>query len=287
VWLNVANASPVAGDALFLQCSIEGYRTSRLAWGGANAQPLSVGFWFYTSTAGTYSMSIRNFNGTRSYVATFVCAASTWEWKTFTIPGDTTGAWATDITAGLSVSITAMTSATFLTPTANAWVSGNFIGVTGTINATAVSSKFAATGLIVLPGIELPSAARAPFIMRPFDQELVLCQRYYEKTYPYADRPGSAYGVNNTGGEYNVSVPIASNFPFMNVRYVTKRAAPTLVPYSPWTGTPNTMRYVNSNADVPAMTQEVGTTGGVVVVNNTAIAASATLQFHAVADARF
>jgi hypothetical protein len=34
------------------------------------------------------------------------------------------------------------------------------------------------TGLVVLPGIELPSASRAPFIMRSWDQEYLLCQRY-------------------------------------------------------------------------------------------------------------
>jgi hypothetical protein len=35
------------------------------------------------------------------------------------------------------------------------------------------------SGVTVLPGIEAPSAARSPFIMRPFDQELVTCQRYF------------------------------------------------------------------------------------------------------------
>jgi hypothetical protein len=64
---------------------------------------------------------------------------------------------------------------------ANVWVGTNQLGVTGTVNgAAATTDTFQITGLISLPGIELPSAARAPFIMRPYDQELWTCQRYWQ-----------------------------------------------------------------------------------------------------------
>jgi hypothetical protein len=35
-------------------------------------------------------------------------------------------------------------------------------------------------GVISLPGIELPPSDRAAFIMRPSDQELMLCRRYWQ-----------------------------------------------------------------------------------------------------------
>ena len=51
----------------------------------------------------------------------------------------------------------------------------------GTPNILATTAGYASlTGVVVLPGIEAPSAARSPLIMRPYDQELLTCQRYYQ-----------------------------------------------------------------------------------------------------------
>ena len=95
MWTNVANTAPAANDYLFIQHRIEGYRVSRLAWGaaGAQQQPLSIGFWISVGTLGTYALAIRNHDGSRSYVTTFTMSAAGWQWKTFTIPGDTAGTW--------------------------------------------------------------------------------------------------------------------------------------------------------------------------------------------------
>jgi hypothetical protein len=182
VWSNVANTAPAAGDYLIMRNVIEGYRTARLAWGTANAQPISIGFWFYSSRTGAYPLSIRNNGGTRSYITTFqVNAANTWEWKAVTIPGDVTGTWDTTNGLGIGVTFSIMCGSTYQTATTGAWTNGLFLGPIGALNAISTTpSSWIVTGLIVLPGLELPSAARAPFIMRPFDQEMVLCQRYLE-----------------------------------------------------------------------------------------------------------
>ena len=67
-------------------------------------------------------------------------------------------------------------------PSANTWVAGTYDAAPGQVNAVAATADlFLITGVVVLPGIEAPSAARSPLIMRPFDQELVTCQRYYYK----------------------------------------------------------------------------------------------------------
>jgi hypothetical protein len=180
VWLNVANTSPAANDQLFFRHFIEGYRIVRLAWGTANAQPISIGFWFYSQRTGMFSGAVRNSAGTRSYVFTFtVNVASTWQWNTVTIAGDTAGTWLATNGVGIEVDFTLMAGSGNQTA-AGAWVAGNFIGATGTINSISntATGASAVTGLIVLPGLELPSAARAPFIMRPYDLELIACQRY-------------------------------------------------------------------------------------------------------------
>jgi hypothetical protein len=183
ITVTTAEAVLGAGDFVFLYHAIEGFRTSRLAFGTANAQPISIGFWTKIHRTGTYSGSVRNATNARSYPFTFVQnVADTWEYKTVTIPGDVIGTWVGN-TNGVGLSLAfAMAAGTTLTAAAGAWAAGNFIGITGTTNGVAaLTDTFQLTGLVVLPGIEVPTAARSPFIMRPFDQELVTCKRYWQR----------------------------------------------------------------------------------------------------------
>jgi len=291
VTVSTANASPASGDALLLYQRIEGYRVARLAFGAAAAQSVSIVFWTKIHRTGTYSGSIRNSGGNRSYPFSFTQnVADTWEFKTVTISGDVTGTWVKDNTGGLDLIITVMSGSSGL-GTANTWAASNLFGVTGTINgAAATTDVFQITGLIVLPGIELPSSTRAPFIMRPFDQELMLCQRYYEKTYPYADPPGNVYS-NYAGGCPLVNfVQATGNFhtlPFWHFK-VRKRTSPTTQVYSPYTGASTKIRDQNGAVDVAATTSAAASDFGVnYAVSNVSVAATNFIWGHAMADARF
>jgi hypothetical protein len=244
-----ANASPGAGDYSILAQSIEGYRVRRLAFGTANAQPVTISFWVNAVRPGNYSGTLVNGATNRSYAFVFtINATNTWEYKTITIPGDTTGTWAKDNTAGLRIYIGLLVGSTFQTA-ANAWTAGNYFGATGTVNgAAATTDAFYITGLTVLPGNEAPSAARSPFVMRPYDQELVTCQRYYEPlTFPTTGLaqlvPGGLNGANYYSQWYF---------------HAKKRATPTiaLAPGAAWAvGTPtaypgidNVIFYVSANS---------------------------------------
>jgi hypothetical protein len=209
-----ANAAPAAGHyAIFLH-RIEGYRVARLAWGTANAQPITIGFWVHASRTGLYSGSVANNLSNRSYVFTFtINAVSAWEFKTITIPGDTTGTWEKYNIVGMRINLAMMAGSTFRTA-AGVWTSGNFFGATDMVNGVAATSDvMSVTGLVVLPGVEAPPAARAPFIMRPYDQELMLCKRYYSK------RVCDMMGYSSTGG----TVGAWFSFP------VPMRVAPTVL----------------------------------------------------------
>jgi hypothetical protein len=166
---------------VYIVSKIEGYRTARVALGTSTAQPVSFGFWVKANRPGTYSGAMVNGTNNRSYAFPFTINSSlTWEFKTVTIPGDVTGAWANTNATGLRLYI-CMAAGSGFVGAANVWVGANQLGVTGTINGVAATTDtFQITGLISLPGIELPSAARAPFIMRPFGQELLTCQRYWQ-----------------------------------------------------------------------------------------------------------
>jgi hypothetical protein len=108
--------------------------------------------------------------------------ADAWEFKVITIPGDTSGVWIANNSASFSIVFAIGVGATY-SGSPNAWGAGsNILGANGATNGVAATSDtYQITGLIVLPGLEVPSASRSPFIMRPYDVELQLCRRYYEQ----------------------------------------------------------------------------------------------------------
>ena len=179
VSVTTADPSPAASDALGLWQTFEGYRVSRLAFGKASASPVAIGFWVKANRTGNYSGSLQKGDSTRCYAFLFaVNNSATWEFKAVTIPGDTAGTWVTNNTAAMYFNINVMAgSSNSFAP--NAWTATGGYAAIGAINGAAATTDYIQiTGVIVLPGIELPSAARAPLIMRPYDQELLLSQRY-------------------------------------------------------------------------------------------------------------
>jgi len=163
--------------------NMEGYRTSRLAWGTASARPLTIGFWTNHQRSGVYSVVIQNELGNRCYVATYTQANSaTSQYNVITIPGDTTGTWGKINDRGMTLSFAMAAGTTYTAPAANTWLSGSYWAAPGQVNGVVTTGDvFRLTGVVVLPGIEAPSAERSPLIMRPYDQELVTCQRYWQQ----------------------------------------------------------------------------------------------------------
>jgi len=232
--VSTAQASVTGNDRVILYQTIEGYRTSRLAWGTVDAQPVSLGFWVSHHRTGVYSGALLNIAQDRSCAFTYtVNAVDTWEYKTVTLPGCIDGTWNATNGIGMLVMFCMACGPTLLAATPNVWQVGTFYGAVGQVNGVAATSDvFRITGLVVLPGIELPSAARSAFIMRPFDQELMTCQRYYEKSYNYATIPSSAVGAGTNG----TILQAAGGGGTTNVGHVIyyrerKRASPTRTIY--------------------------------------------------------
>jgi len=178
----VASVAVAVGDYAIYTHSIEGVRVARLGWGAVNAKPITIAFWVSANRQGNYSGSIMNGVSNRSYPFSFtINAANTYEYKVVTIPGDTTGTWLKDSSKGMQV-VVAMAVGTNYQGPAGVWSAGLFLGATGTVNGIAATSDvMRITGVVVLPGIYAPTAAQSPLIMRPYDQELMTCQRYYQK----------------------------------------------------------------------------------------------------------
>jgi hypothetical protein len=236
---SVSTAEPALAAASFgvIIQNIEGMRTARLAWGTINAQPLTVAFWTMHHRPGTYSLTFRNASSDRVYCATYTQnAADTPELKVITVPGDTTGTWNTDTTTGITMMFALGCGTTYTAPAANAWQAGNYLSAPGQVNALgATTDRFRISGVMVLPGNEAPSAARHPRIMRLYDPEIRLCQRYYCKVAVTA----RVYGTG--GGIYNWPVPFPCQM----------RAVPTVS----WSGG----SFVNNSGSTMGPTDPSGT----------------------------
>ena len=194
-----ADSSLSASQNAFVLQRIEGNNIYDLAWGSASAQTVTLSFWVRSSLIGTFGGSARNGDGTRSYPFTYVIsAANTWEYKTVTIPGDTSGTWLTDTGIGLQICFGLGVGSSF-SGTAGSWSGSNFLSATG---AVSVIGTLNATWFVTGVQIEVGTAA-TPFERRQFGQELALCQRYFQ-TYPnpitYRANPaGSSFTMRQTG----------------------------------------------------------------------------------------
>lgn len=285
--VTATDTSIAAGEYAILAQSIEGYRVARLGWGAAGAQPIAVGFWVKSSITGTFCVAARNGSYDRAWVGAFtVNAANAWEFKTFLVPGDVTGTWNTSTGIGLAVSIALVAGATL--QGVAGWNAGLQIATAAQANLFATNgATFQTTGLIVLPGSEMPQADRAWMLQRTFSEELRLCQRYYQTSYPIGDLPGNAYGSAAGGGALSIYAWATSSFAQVGHPFPTQmRAAPTVVLYSPNTGVSAKAAVAPSPADVDINAMVVSPTHLHVRVGNVSINAGNNAFFHYAANAR-
>jgi hypothetical protein len=208
--------SVVSGDAFLIAQFIEGFNTSDLGWGTANAKTVTLSFQVYSSLTGTFGGAIVNSANNRSYPFSYtVSSANTWSSISVTIAGDTSGTWigATN-GVGLRVRFGLGSGATF-SGTAGAWATGDFVQPTGTVSVVGTSG---ATWRITGCQLEVGTQATS-FEYRQYQQELALCQRYYAK---FSTLSGNFAG-------YGAGVVEASTGATIVVKYPqSMRATPTL-----------------------------------------------------------
>lgn len=178
-YIGVTSASAytsLSTDQFILTQQVEGYNMVDLAWGGSNAKTVTLSFWVRSSLTGQFSATLENLAGTRSYVATYtINQANTWEQKSLTIPGATSGVWNTDNTTGMYV-IWNLGDGANLQTTPNTWYSGGANAATGDVKLVGTSGA-----TFYLTGVQLEvGTAATPFERRPYGVEMALCQRYYQ-----------------------------------------------------------------------------------------------------------
>jgi len=167
-------------DWYAIQHNIEGYNVADLAYGTANAKTCTLSFWVRSSLTGTFAGTFGNSASTRAYPFTYtISAANTWEQKTITVYGDTSGSWNTTNGVGLYLMLSLGMGSTYTTGTANnTWATSSTISIPS--GGQSVVGTNGATFYIT--GVQLEQNTTAtPFERRLYNQELANCQRYYHK----------------------------------------------------------------------------------------------------------
>lgn len=207
---SLSSYSVASGESFTLTQNIEGLNTGDLVWGTASAQTVTLSFWVRSSLTGTFGGSVTNSAINRSYPFSYtISAANTWEQKTVTIAGDTTGTWLTTNGIGLRVFFSLGTGSTKL-GTAGSWSGSDFRGATGQTNLLGTNGA-----TFYITGVQLERNTTAtPFEWLPYSTELALCQRYL----PAGPYNGATYPGQATSTSTNLFT-----VPFQ----VTPRVAPT------------------------------------------------------------
>jgi len=210
VTVTTADASLGASQNSQFRQAIEGNNVVDLNWGSANAAAVTLSFWVKSSLTGTFGGSLRNATPDRSYIFQYtIFAANTWEQKTVTITGDTSGTWGAGTGVGIYITFD-LGSGTDRNGTANQWQAGSLLRTSSNIS---IISTLNATWQVT--GVQLEKGSTATsFDYRPYGTELMLCQRY-------------AFDVNGSNGIYGAgsgTTNVTTRFVFP----VQMRAGPTV-----------------------------------------------------------
>jgi len=223
-----ADTSLVSGAINTFEQRIEGQNLVYLKKGTSNAESVTVSFWVKTNKTGTYVFELIDNNNSRHIAQTFtVDSSSTWEKKTLTFVGDTSGALTYDNSTAMTIRIWLSAGSNFQGGTLpSSWLnaSGTNRAVGQTVNlADSTANEWYITGVQLEAG-----TTASDFEFLPYDVNLGRCQRYFEKTFNQGVTPGASVtmadrrtGITFTGSQ----VGIYSEYS------VTKRANPTITIY--------------------------------------------------------
>jgi len=212
-----ADASPSAGDYVFLNYSIEGQDLQYLKKGTANAESLTLSFWTKSNKTGTYTFELDDNDNSRSFSQTYtISSANTWEKKTITFAGDTTGALDNNNATSLRFYFWLGAGSNYTSGTLQtSWQSttdANRVSSSNVNLADSTSNEWYITGVQLEAG-----TTASDFEFLPYDVNLRRCQRYY-----FLKVSGTAQAISVATYYTGSSMRMSVSFP------VTMRSAPSI-----------------------------------------------------------
>jgi hypothetical protein len=203
-----ADGSPSASDQLQIRQKIEGQNLQYLKKGTSSAESTTVSFWIKATKTGTNIVELFDNDNTRQICKSFTISSSdTWEKKTLTFAGDTTGAFGNDNGASLFLVFWLGCGSNFNSGTlSTSWESGsNANKAVGQVNhADSTSNDWYVTGIQLETG---DTASEFEFL--PVDVNLQRCMRYFQQ---FVDM--STLGVRTSTeieGSFNFLIPMRAS----------------------------------------------------------------------------
>jgi len=231
---SLAATTPASTDIYFFEQRIEGYNIANLGFGTASAKTITISFWIKSSLTGQFGGALTNDALDRSYPFSYtISSANTWEKKTITIAGETSGTWLTNNGRGLRCRLLDLGAGSTYVGTANSWQNADYYGATGDVKLINTNGA-----TVYVTGVQLEVGDTAtPFEHRPYDMELQRCQRYYQKM-----------EANTTQYFDSGWVYTSSNFAMVHTWTVPMRIAPTSMDT---TGTASDYRVAYAGSGTP------------------------------------
>ena len=249
-------------DNFFLTYFVEGFDSAHLDFGKSTAKTVTLSFYVRSTLTGTFSGSIVNSAENRAYPYTYtISSADTWERKTITIAGDTSGTWI-GATNGKGLMLTfSLGMGSNFTGTAGQWNGAQDFGATG----ETVKLVENASAEWKMTGLQLEVGQATPFEHLSYGETLALAQRYYEKSYEYGTASGTSTGVGSLQAGGGVTGATASFIGGLTIKYRTIKRGTTAVTMYDKTGNSGKIHRVQlgsvSSANNTATVENGGTTG--------------------------
>ena len=212
-----ADASPAAGDKINLQQRLEGQMLQYLKKGTSSAESTTLSFWVKSNKTGTYICELQDLDNTRQISKSYtISSANTWEKKTITFAGDTTGAFGNDNARSLDViwylgAGSNLTSGTLNTSWNSVTAANRAVGQVNLADST--SNEWYVTGVQLEAG-----TTASEFEFLPYDVNLQRCYRYYQMIIRNIDNSGIGMGFYTA----------TNNARFVYFPKVTLRTTPSL-----------------------------------------------------------
>ena len=279
--ITTAESSLNAASGAAISQFFEGQDVQQFKKGTSDAEQYTLSFHVKSNVTGTYIVELFDQDNTRQVSKSYtIDSANTWEKKTLIFPADTTGAFDNDnalsfIAQWFLASGTNRTSGTLNTSWASSTDANRAVGQTNLFSST--DNEWYITGV----QLEVGSVA-TPFEHRSFGEELQLCQRYFCKTFQYAQAPAQ----NPTNKLNAISGPAASNSAYDNILQwwmtVKLRAAPTVTTFNPYASNAN---FSSSGSNGPTAQLYSSGENNVSIRDDSGGYQGVNLQIHATADA--
>jgi len=208
--VTTGNASPNSASQTILQTNLEGQFLQHLCKGTSDAKKLTLSFYVKCTATGNLQVNLRDLDNGRIIANTFtINSADTWEFKTITFAGDTSGAFDNDNASSLRLGFMLGTGTDYkggAVPTSWEAFSNTDKNAGDTLNfSSSASNDFFITGV----QLEVGDTA-TDFEHLPHDVQLKRCERYYEVIVDAADGVGlQVVGISgNTFKSDQINMPI-------------------------------------------------------------------------------